>query len=99
MAEDKAVEKPRLTVDDPVPTETLKQFGQLEAANMQLSLRLMSLEKEKVLLLASSKRVDEQHQRLFESVLVERGIAPGTPADIDAKSGKVTLGEAKKSPE
>ena len=98
MAEDKTTEKPRLTLDDPVPAETLKQFEQLETANVQLSLRLMMLEKEKVLLLASSKRIDEQHQRLFESVLVERGIAPGTPADIDVKTGKLSIKEPPKKP-
>lgn len=88
-----ADEKPRLTLNDPVPDETIKKFEELAEARAAVAEQMLQLEQEKILLLATARQVDQQHRRLFQEVLTERGMAPGTKVDIDVKTGKLTLDE------
>jgi hypothetical protein len=84
-------EKKRLTIEDPVPREVLAEFQEIREAQLRLAEQNMFLDREKVRLLAANNKLDQQQQRLFETILVDRGIAPGTPVELDAGSGKLTL--------
>lgn len=81
----------QLTLEDPVPNETVQAFRQIQSAQVDLALELMRLEQRKVQLLAASKKLGDQHDRLFQSILVERGQHPQTPAELDAKTGRILL--------
>jgi hypothetical protein len=76
----------QLTVNDPVSDELFEQLVNLRDAKQQMALKLMDLEHEKIQILASSKRVDQQSKRLFEQILVERGLEPTAEAFIDANT-------------
>lgn len=88
----------RLTVNDPVPPETLKAFEQVEDAKTRVARELLTLEQRKVQLLAAAKKIDDQFDRLFESILVERGIAPNANVDIDVRTGQMKLNTPKPDP-
>lgn len=81
----------KLTINDPVDAETLKSFGELQAARGQMSERLLDLEMEKVRTLRAASNIDSERQRLFEKVLMDRGLPPNAPVEIDAKTGKITM--------
>lgn len=81
----------RLTLEDPVPPETLAAFRQIKGAQSEIGLELMALEERKIQLLAGNKKLREQHDRLFHAILMERGLPPQTPVEIDGKSGRVLV--------
>ncbi len=81
----------KLTIEDPVKREVLDQLDGLQEAMVQLGQQMLLLEEEKIRILASSRRVREQRQRIFENISVERGITPGTPVQIDASTGKLQI--------
>jgi hypothetical protein len=90
-----AADEPRkLTAIDPVDPETLATFNKLEEVKHDIAIKLLELEQDKVRLLATAHRVDEQVQRTFERVLVDRGLPPSTQVDIDSKSGQLTVRKA-----
>lgn len=84
----------RLTINDPVSQETVQQLRQIQSAQADLGLELLRLEQRKIQLLAVAKKLDEQHLRVFQGILVERGVEPSTPAELDGVSGKITLKKA-----
>jgi hypothetical protein len=81
----------RLTSDDPISPEQLNQLALLQNSHQDIAERLLVLEKEKVKLLASSRRLDDERQRVFEGILIERGIDPHAEVEIDASTGKIRL--------
>lgn len=81
----------RLTANDPVSQETLQAFGQLEDAKIRVAMELLTIEQRKIQLLAATKKLDEQHSRLFEAILVERGLPPDTRIDIDVRTGGIKV--------
>jgi hypothetical protein len=81
----------RLSVNDPIDQETLGKFGELETARMRLGMQLLDVEDERVKILVSSRRVDEEKQKLFEKVLMERGLPPTTPVEIEASTGLIKV--------
>lgn len=81
----------KLTPTDPVPPETLKRFDELDSARYELGLQLLVMEQEKVRVLSAAHQVDQEKKRLFESVLIERGLAPDTKVQIDSKTGVVAV--------
>jgi hypothetical protein len=84
-------EKRRLTPNDPIPPEQIKQFTELAEARATIANNLLQLEQDKIYLLASAKQIDEQHRRLFQAVLTERGMAPDTQVEVDGETGKLTV--------
>lgn len=84
-------EAQRLTLDDPVAPETIVALRQIQEAQANIGLEMVALEERKIQLLAGNKKLREQHERLFQSILVERGQHPTTPAELDAKTGKISL--------
>ncbi len=81
----------RLTTDDPVSMEQLNRLRLLQESRLDVSDRFMTLEQEKVKLLAAARRIDEEKQRVFQGILVERGLDPHAMVEIDASSGKLKL--------
>lgn len=84
-------EKRPLTPNDPVDSETLEQFRQLQEARQALADDLLAIEQRKIQLLASAKKIDEQRNRLFERCLVDRGMPPDTTVTIDSRTGVIEL--------
>lgn len=81
----------RLTTDDPVSMEQLNRLRLLQESRLDVSDRFMTLEQEKVKLLAAARRIDEEKQRVFQGILLERGLAPDATVEIDASSGRLKL--------
>lgn len=77
----------QLTPNDPVSKDTLEQLRQLRDVKGDLALKLLSLEQEKIRILASHRRVEDHLTRLFETILVERGLSPETDIEIDPQTG------------
>lgn len=88
----------KLTVNDPVPPEVLGQFSKLEDARHNIALQLLGMEQNRIRLLAAAAQVDEQQRRLYESVLMERGLAPTAPVEIDSQTGVLRVLEPPKKP-
>jgi hypothetical protein len=85
-------EKPKkLTLEDPVSPETLHQLRQIHDARLHLCERAVDLDQEKIQVLAAIKRLDDQKHRVFEGILVERGLPPQTQTEIDGRTGKLRL--------
>jgi len=81
----------RLTVNDPVGMDQLNRLRLLQESRMDIADRFLTLEQEKVKLLAAARRVDEEKQRVFEGILIERGLAPDATVEIDAGTGRLRL--------
>lgn len=84
-------EKKRLTVDDPVDEETRGRFASLQDARLRTGDRLLDLELEKVKLIRSASAIDNERQKLFERVLIERGLSPNQPVTIDSTTGQIKV--------
>lgn len=85
--------KSKLSILDPVATEVLEQFNRLQEARITLAERILNLEQDKLRMLSAAHEVDQQKNRLFESVLMERGIAPTTPVSLDSSTGLLKVEE------
>lgn len=81
----------RLSVEDPIDPAILQRFGDLESARMRLGAQLLDVEAEKVKIMVAARQIDVERQRLFEKVLSDRGVAPSTPVEIDAGTGKIRV--------
>lgn len=84
-------ETKKLSVNDPVDAVSRKRLEDLAAARYEFGERLLELEQEKVKLLVAANRVDEERGRLFEKLLVDRGLSPTTPVEIEAQTGAIKL--------
>jgi len=81
----------RLTPEDPVEREILEQLRELHESRQHIADNLLDLEQSKIQLLASAKRLDDQRSRIFQAILVDRGLPPSLPAEIDARTGKLVM--------
>lgn len=84
-------EKKRLTPEDPVDEETRARFASLQDARLRIGDRLLDIELEKVKLFRSASTIDNDRQKLFERILIERGIAPNQPVTIDSSTGQIKI--------
>jgi hypothetical protein len=92
-------EKPKkLTPSDPIAKEVVEKFAELEDARINIGLQLLSLEQNRVKLLAAAHMAEDQKKRLFEQVLVERGLPVTTRAEIDSKTGVLSVLEPGETP-
>ena len=92
-------EKKQLTANDPVSEEVFEQLVSLRDAKQQFATKLLDLEGEKIQILAAAKRIEQQTRRMFEQILVERGIAPDTIAFVDASTRKLVFKKPEETPE
>jgi len=84
-------EKKRLTVDDPIDTDTISKLTALQDARLRIGDRLLELELERVRLIRSATSVATERQKLFERVLIERGLSPNQPVSIDQGTGQLKV--------
>ena len=89
MSDQNESNQPKLTLTDPVDAETLRKFQQLQASRLQIADNILGLEQEKVKLLRAAQNIDAERQRMFEGVLLIRGLPPNYPVEIDAKTGNI----------
>jgi hypothetical protein len=80
----------KLTPQDPVDKATLQDLAELENSRAQTALQLLDLEQERVRLLGAAHQIDKARDRLFESILIERGLAPTARVSIDVSTGILT---------
>jgi len=81
----------QLTLNDPIDPVTLKRFDELQTLRVQLADKYLDLEQEKIRVMRAASNLDVERQRLFEAVLVARGLSPTHPVEIDAKTGTIKL--------
>ena len=84
-------ESKKLNQNDPVDADSRKRLEDLAAARYELGEKLLDLEQERVKILVTTNRIEEERGRLFEKILMERGLHPTTPVEIDAQSGVIRL--------
>lgn len=77
--------------DKPVPKEVLERLRDMDMTRSRLGQQLLDLENEKIFLLANTRRLDEERGKLFSALLIERGHAPNTPAQIHPETGLLSL--------
>lgn len=87
----------KLTPDDPVSAEILKKFSDLEEARNSVAIQLLMVEQSRIRFLAVAHQIDEQKQRLFEQILVERGLPPTAQVEINGKTGALRVLEPPKA--
>ena len=87
MSDQTESNQPKLTLADPVDVETLRKFQQLQSSRFQVAENLLSLEQDKIRLMRAASNIESERQRLFEGVLIARGLPPNYPVEIDAKTG------------
>ncbi len=90
MTDENEVSK-RLTLEDPVDEGMINRLGELQESWSNLAERNTQLDQEKIHILAALKRIDDEKGRLFEQVLIDRGLAPTRHIEIDAKTRLVRL--------
>jgi hypothetical protein len=88
----------KLTVNDPVPAEVLDQFHKLDEARFNIAIQLLNMEQNRIKLLAAAHQIDEQQRRLYEAVLMERGLVPNAGVEIDSQTGVLRVLEPPKKP-
>lgn len=86
---------------EPVGVEDLARFRELSMARDNIAHRLLSLELERIPILAAGRRVDEEHDVLLRRIMTDRGIGLSERIDINPRTGEVVVGssEAESKPE
>lgn len=84
-------ESRQLTLADPVDPETLAKLSEVENAKLQVGAQLLELEQDRVRLLAAAHRLEEQRMRVYEKILIDRGVTGHEPVEIDAETGAINL--------
>lgn len=84
-------ENKKKTINDPVEPETVKQLADLTAARYDAADALLELEQRRVTILVSAKQIDDEKARVFNRILLERGLPPGTPVEIDGQTGQIVV--------
>ena len=79
----------KLTLEDPIDSETLKKLSELRETRLQIADRLVDLEIERVRMMVAVRQIDGEKNRLFEKTLVDRGLPPGFPVNVDGQTGKI----------
>jgi len=88
----KQPEKPKkLTLNDPVPPEVIQRLNELDEARIDLALQFLALEESRVQILSASHQVNVQKSRVFEKVITDRGLSPDVQAEIDPKTGLLSV--------
>jgi hypothetical protein len=84
-----AEEPTKLTVEDPVAPEVLKALADLRDSRLRIGDQVLDLEAEKVRLMVAVRQIDAEKQRTFEKILMDRGLPPTFPVEIDGQTGKI----------
>lgn len=82
---------------DPVGVEDLARLRELSMARDNIAHKLLSLELEKIAILAAGRRVDEEHDALLRRIMTDRGIAPSDAIDINPRTGEIAVESSRES--
>jgi|SRR5688572_33386738 len=88
---------------EPASAEDLARLRELSIARDNVAHKLLSLELEKIPILAAGRRIDEEHDALIRRIMADRGIPPTSSISISPQSGEVVVtrgpeGEAQPEP-
>lgn len=86
-------EKKRLTINDPVDQDDLRQIGELTNRRFEIADLLLDLEQEKVKLLIQARQIDDRKTHIFEKIVTERGLPAGFRIEVDAQTGLIIVPE------
>lgn len=89
----------KLTLDDPVDPSVLEKLDQLDLTWSALAHKNAILDRDKIQIMASMKRVEEERVRVFEALLIERGLSPNTLVNIDPATRLIKVGTGEDSEE
>jgi hypothetical protein len=84
-------EAKRKTISDPVGKETLDRLRELDNAQSDMGRRLLEVEQERMRILSGAHQLDTQKTRIFETILVERGLSPNARVSLDPETGILEL--------
>ena len=91
MSENPEKTEKQLTVNDPVSPEELQRIGALTGARYDVADRMLDLEQQKVTLLVTARQIDDEKNKLFNKILIDRGLPPGTPIELDSETGALKV--------
>lgn len=80
----------KLTILDPVDMQTLQNLGALTATQSDLSSKAVELQLEYLNVIGTVRRIIQERNQLFGTLLSERGLDPRTLVNID-QNGVMTL--------
>lgn len=78
----------KLTVNDPVDATTMKHLAEVDETRKMLAAQLLDLEEEKIRLLVAARPLRDERDKVFQKILMDRGLPPDFPVDID-ETGKL----------
>jgi hypothetical protein len=76
-----------MTVDQ----ETLGSLNQVMDAWHECAARLMDLEQEKIKVMFAARQLEAEKLKILEKICVDNGLSPGTPVEIDSRTGEITV--------
>lgn len=79
---------------EPVSVEDLVRLRELSAARDNIAHKLLSVELEKITLLAAGRRIDDEHDVLLRRIMTDRGIPFTSTVDINPRTGEVIASSA-----
>lgn len=82
-------ESKQLTLNDPVEPADLQALAELQSRRYEMADALLDLEQEKVRILVQARQLDDRKTQIFTKIVTDRGLPPGFPIEIDAKTGLV----------
>jgi hypothetical protein len=84
-------QKKQLSLEDPVDPGTMAQLSRIHQSQAQIAERLARMELEKVRLMRAFSGMDTEQQKIFDDLLISRGLPPNLPVEITAGTGKIKL--------
>jgi hypothetical protein len=81
----------KVTPNDPVDELTRKKLDELGNVRLDIADRLLDMEMERIRLLVSVQRLDEERIKIFDKILMDRGLPPGTPVEVEAQTGALKI--------
>jgi hypothetical protein len=79
---------------EPVAVEDLARLRELAGARDNVAHKLLSLELEKISILAAGRRVDEEHDVLLRRIMTDRSIPLTSTVDINPRTGEIIVESA-----
>lgn len=76
---------------EPVSAEDLARLRELTLARENIAHKGLSLDLEKITVLAAGKRIDEEHDALLSRIMADRGIHPTSTVNINPQTGEVVV--------
>jgi len=77
-----------------VSQETLGRLRNLEMARVKIADQFLSLEQDKIQLLAAAKRLEDERSQVFVGIMSEYKLTEGSLFEIDRNTGKLTISQA-----